>query len=156
MQCKYPTQFKRGVISQVPKPGDPLETKSWRPVTIISALSKPLEKVLNKQLKTHLVENGLISEEQHANQAGKSVTTAWKELETITLDALDRKKLVAYQLQDMSAALNLVDRSVLVPKLAKLGCSEYMCRLIDSYMTGRSNRVKVNNVTSEPSLHWCG
>ena len=48
-QSKYPTPFKLGVISPVPKPGDPLETKLWRPVTILPAISKVLEKVLNAQ-----------------------------------------------------------------------------------------------------------
>ena len=59
--------------------------------------------------------NGLVSSEQHTYQSQKSVTTAWKELETITMDAPDRKKMVSYQMQDMLAAFNLVDRKVLVP-----------------------------------------
>lgn len=76
LQAKYPTSFKHGVISPVPKPGDPLEDKSWRPVVILSALSKPLERVINQQLKDHLIDNGLLSQEQHAYQAMKSTSTA--------------------------------------------------------------------------------
>ena len=34
--------------------------------------------------------------------------TVWKELEMITLSGLDRHKLMAYQLNDMSSAFNLV------------------------------------------------
>lgn len=104
-QSTYPTAFKHGVISPVPKSGDMTEAKAWRPVVILPALSKPLEKILNHQMKEHLISNNLISEEQHAYQAKKSMATAWKELETITLAGLDRHKLMAYQLNDMSAGV---------------------------------------------------
>ena len=57
-QAVYPDQFKYGIISPVPKPGDPMDKKSWRPVTILNAMSKVVEKVLDKQLKHHLVSNG--------------------------------------------------------------------------------------------------
>ena len=94
--------------------------------------------------------NGLISSEQHAYQSQESVTTAWKELETITMDAPDRKKMVSYQMQDMSVAFNLVDRKILVPKMARLGCSKQVCDLIDSYRMGRTNSVKIAGHVSDP------
>ena len=53
-------------ITPVPKPGDPLEPKSWRPVMILPEVSKILEKVLNAKLQDHLRRNGLLSPEQHA------------------------------------------------------------------------------------------
>ena len=99
-----------------------MDKKSWRPVTILNAMSKVVEKVLDKQLKHHLVSNGLISPDQHAYQEKKSVMSAWTEIDTITTAALDKRRLVGYQLQDMSAAFNLVDDSILIPKLRKLGC----------------------------------
>ena len=147
-QSKYPQSFKHGIITPVPKPGDPTDKKSWRPVTILDAMSKVVEKVLNQQLRDHLVKNNLISPEQHAYQDRKSVMTAWTEIDTITVSGLDRRKLVGYQLQDMSAAFNLVDKDILKPKLKMLGCSEYVIKLIDSYMTGRTNSVKVQGYVS--------
>ena len=136
-QSKYPESFKKGIITPVPKSGDPTAVKYWRPVTILNAMSKIVEKVLNKQLKDHLVNNELISKEQHAYQEGKSVMTAWTELDTITSAGLDRRKLVGWQTQDMTAAFNVVDKDILIPKMRLLGCSELVCKLIYSYMTGR-------------------
>ena len=149
-QCKYPDAFKHGIISPVPKAGDPTEMKSWRPVTILDAMSKIVEKVLNAQLKQHLVSNGLISHEQHAYQERKSVMSAWSEIDTITMAGLDRRKLVGYQTQDMSSAFNLVDEVIIVPKLRSLGCSEYVCRLLQNYMKGRKNSVKIGSHVSTP------
>ena len=90
------------------------EAKNWRPVTILSSLSKVVERVINSQLKKHLLKNKLISSEQYAYQKGKGTTSAWLELDTLTCAGLDQGFLVAYQLQDMSAAFNLVDKAVLV------------------------------------------
>ena len=52
--CIYPESFKCGLISPVPMPGDPQETKIWCPVTILNALLKVVERVINLQLKTHI------------------------------------------------------------------------------------------------------
>lgn len=43
-----------------------------------------------------------------------------------------------------------MDRKVLVPKMKKLGFSDMVCNLIDSYMQGRTNSVKVDGYVSDP------
>ena len=86
-QCVYPDSFKYGIISPVPKGGDPEETKNWRPVTILNSMSKVVERVINQQIKDHLIRNKLISDEQHAYQKGKSTTSAWLELDTLIAQA---------------------------------------------------------------------
>ena len=149
-QSKYPEAFKVGIITPVPKVGDLTDKKSWRPVTILDAMSKVVERVLNSQLKQHLVDNKLISPEQHAYQEKRSVMSAWTEIDTITVSGLDRRKLVGYQLQDLSAAFNVVPKEILIPKLRRLGCSDYVCRLLNSYMSGRYNSVKIGQHVSPP------
>ena len=46
-QSIYPEAFKCGLISPVPKGGDLTQVKNWRPVTILNALSKVAERVVN-------------------------------------------------------------------------------------------------------------
>ena len=125
-------------------------TKKWRPVTILNSMSKVAKRVVNSQLKDYLLDHKLISKEQHAYQKGKSTTTAWLEIDSLTTSGLDRRKLVGYQLMDMSATFNLVDKTILVPKLRMLGCSDSFCRLIMSYMSGRTNSVKIKQYVSVP------
>ena len=50
---------------------------------------------------------------------------------------------------DTSAAFNLCYKTVLVQKLRQLGCSKEVCQLIWSYMTDRTNSVKVGGHVSE-------
>lgn len=72
------------------------------------------------------------------------------EIDSITLAGLEAKKVVGYQLQDMSSAFKLVDRKVLIPKLRMIGCSKAVCALMDSYMQGRKNSVKVGEFVTDP------
>ena len=58
----YPDSFKVGVLSPVPKSGDLTERSNWRPVVILNATSKSLERVLNFQIKQYLEKHQLLSD----------------------------------------------------------------------------------------------
>ena len=114
MTSRYPKSWKFGVISPVPKGGDLMDQKNWRPVTLLCCMSKVLEGALNRQIKAYVEPKMLISPTQHAYRARKSCQTAWADLDTKILHALDNGKFVGLLLVDMSAAFNLVDSEVLI------------------------------------------
>ena len=58
------------------KDNDLLLTKSWRPINIVPALSKIIEKVLAIQIFNHLMRNKLIHFNHHGSIPGKSTQTA--------------------------------------------------------------------------------
>ena len=148
MTCTYPQQWKFGIISPVPKGGDPMLDKNWRPVTLLPIMSKILEAVLNTQLKSHMEVNRILSRNQHAYRSSKSTQTAWADLDTLIQKAVDSGKYVGILLVDMSAAFNLVSKEIIVPKLQKLGVGRFAAKLIHSYLTSRKSRVKVKGVYS--------
>ena len=115
--------YKQGIISPVPKHGPPDEHKSWRPVVILPAASKVVERILNYQVKQHLKKNKLLSQDQFAYQAGKSIQSAWLDLDSRVSVAMESKRIFGVYLLDMSSAFNLVPESVLVAKMGKLGFS---------------------------------
>lgn len=69
----------------IPKISSPQEFKDLRPVSILPVLSKILEKIINKQLRKHLLQNNLIPEIQSSFRPGHSCTSA---LLTVTDDLL--------------------------------------------------------------------
>ena len=145
---KYPSSFKAGLISPVPKSGDMMEAKNWRPVVILNSTSKVIERVLNLQLKTYLEEYGLLSQQQHAYRRFRSTQTAWLEVDTWISANMEAKRISALQLLDLSAAFNLCPRQILIPKLRKIGLTEKACQLLESYMTNRRNAVKIQTSIS--------
>ena len=66
MKSTFPTAFKTAKDIPLYKSGDSANPSNYRPISIISVLSKPLEKHINKHLLMHLDKYNLL----HPNQSG--------------------------------------------------------------------------------------
>ena len=60
----FPTQLKTAKVIHLYKSGDNLEPSNYRPISILSSISKPLEKHVNKHLHNHLDSFDLLSRNQ--------------------------------------------------------------------------------------------
>merc|ERR1711976_795568 len=58
----------------------------------------------------------------------------------------------------MASAFNLIDKRILLPKLKLMGVGEHTLALIESYLTGRTNRTKIGDAVSNiiDVLTGCG
>ncbi len=54
---QFPDQLKKAVVTPIFKAGDTDQTCNYRPISILPALSKVLEKVVTEQLVDHLESN---------------------------------------------------------------------------------------------------
>ena len=144
----YPSLWKLGHITPLPKGGNKKDPKNWRPICIMNAMSKVLETVLNNQISGWMEESGLYSTTQHAYRKVHSVSTALIELDTILRDQLNQGKTCAILTTDISAGFNLVSKEILIPKMSKFGFGEKSCQLLETYLTGRRTKTKVKNVLS--------
>ena len=63
--------MRRGVVSLVPKGGDRLNIKNWRPITLLNTDYKLLTKVLTSRLKR--VINSLVQPEQTYCVPGRTI-----------------------------------------------------------------------------------
>ena len=57
IQKVFPDDWKMGVITPIPKPGNLLLKTNWRPITILNTLGKLLEKIIHLQTSTYLKPN---------------------------------------------------------------------------------------------------
>ena len=146
---EYPEAWKLGLITPLPKGGNPKEMKNWRPICINPALSKVLESVLNEQISSHMESQKLYSETQHAYRKERSVTSALLELDTMIREQLNRGKIVGVLTTDVSAGFNLVSKEILIPKMARFGFQQESQELLSNYLSGRRTKVKVKNVLSD-------
>ena len=144
----YPSAWKLGHISPLPKGGSRKDPKNWRPICINTAMSKCLETVINDQISSWMESTGLYSRTQHAYRKVRSVSTALIELDTVLRDQLNRGNTCAVLTTDISAGFNLVSKEILIPKMARFGFGELSCQLLKNYLTGRRTRTKVNNIMS--------
>ncbi|GBP28340.1 Probable RNA-directed DNA polymerase from transposon X-element [Eumeta japonica] len=63
--CYFLPSWKEAVIIGISKPGKPRELRSsYRPISLFSGLGKVYEKILKTRLSNHLLNKGLIINEQ--------------------------------------------------------------------------------------------
>lgn len=88
---KWPDSFKRGIIKPIYKNGDKYEVKNYRPITLISNISKIAEKVIGKRVTNYAEKYGLLSDSQYGFRQGRSASDALTCLVRYIYDSLDKK-----------------------------------------------------------------
>jgi endonuclease/exonuclease/phosphatase (EEP) superfamily protein YafD len=143
----WPTRWKTATVVPVLKVGKPRqEVSSYRPVSLLCAVSKLMERIISDQLVALASKVGHIPDEQHGFRPKHSVDTALATtLSHVSAFQSQGKKatLAAY---DFSAAFDTVDPQVLLKKLHWLSSSSRL--LLNNYLSGRSQRVLWNGVKS--------
>ena len=90
-----PSTLKSAYITPILKKSDldPSDTKSYRPISNLSVVSKLLERLVSKQLVTYLTDNGLFPDLQSAYRANHSTETAVLKVLSDILTALNSSNL---------------------------------------------------------------
>ncbi|KAK3570203.1 hypothetical protein QTP86_016510 [Hemibagrus guttatus] len=152
MSGHVPTVFKKArVIHILKKPAlDPSDISNYRPVSLLSFLSKILERVVCNQLSDYLMQNNLHDPNQSGFKAAHSTETALLAV-TEKLHAARSAKLSSVLiLLDLSAAFDTVNHKTLLSTLRSLGICGTAWEWFASYLDGRSYQVTWKGLTSAP------
>jgi hypothetical protein len=118
---KWPEQWKRAEIVPIWKrKGNQREPKFYRPVSMLPAIARLVERTLAEQLKEHIKANGILPKTQHGFRALHSTETALIQLVDTIASAMDEGKTVLVASLDAAGAFDTIDRGVLMTKLDKL------------------------------------
>ena len=119
------------------KKGDALNPQNYRPVALLPAFSKILEKVIFKQIVEYVELNALLHPSHHGSRAQHNTSTALVEMYSEWIDAIENGKPAGAMLLDLSAAFDLVNHSILLQKFELLGFSTQAVDWCRSYLDGR-------------------
>lgn len=144
----FPTSWKRSLVKPLPKVNNPQEHKDLRPITIIPALSKVLEKLIKVQLYDYISECNIISNFQSGFRKGFSTTSALADVSQNILSALDKNDAAVLILLDFSKAFDTLDHELLCAKLSFYGFDKIAVDFFKSYLTNRSQTVLLNEELS--------
>ena len=145
----FPKSWKLSKIIPLLKKGDPLNPQNYRPVALLSVLSKVLERVIFKQIVKYIEENSLLHPSHHGSRAGHSTSTALLEMYDNWVEGLEGGNMTGVMMIDLSAAFDLVDHPLLLQKLKLLGFDHHAVMWMWSYLTGRHQSVYVDGKFSE-------
>ena len=136
---------------------DENEMKSYRPVSQLPFLSKIIERVVLHRLNKHMIINDLNKEFQHGYKKQHSTETLLLKFLNDLIVGIDQKLGVVVLLIDLSAAFDTVNHNILLNILAKeLNISGVALRWFQSFLSHRSQQVKINDELSDSIILECG
>ena len=148
MQQKFPTGWKYTKIVPLHKKKSTLKPENYRPVAILSPLSKVLEKVVYELIYDYFSRNKLFHSSLHGYRGGRSTMTALLTMYDKWVKAAGKGQVSGVVLVDLSAAFDLVSPSLLIQKLRIYGVEEDMISWLTSYLTDRFQTVWIDHVFS--------
>lgn len=138
----FPQAWKTARVLPIAKKTNPSSPADFRPVSILPCLSKAFEKIMAKQIMKHLSLNKLLYTQQSGFRANHSCSTAMVNLLEEIRQDYDRGFVSLLCLLDFSKAFDNVNHKILCWKLKNnFGFSERAVKLINSFLSGRSQRV---------------
>ncbi len=146
-----PQALKKAIIKPLLKKlGLELEKKNYRPVSNLAFISKLIEKAVAFQLIDHLKLNNLYDKFQSAYRQFHSTETALVRVKNDVLNAMDNQSITLMLLLDLSAAFDTIDHDILLTRLSeRCGIRGTAIKWMKSYLTDRTQIVKINNSNSE-------
>ena len=129
---------------------------NYRPVSVLPAFSKLLERLVYNRLISHINDNKLLYEFQFGFQKGKSTHLAIMMLVNKITEALDQGESVVGMFLDFSKAFDTVDHNVLLQKMDKYGICDVELQWFKDYLSNRTQYVTYNNYKSSHAKIHCG
>ena len=134
----FPSCWKFALIQPVPKKGDRSNPSNYRPIALISCLSKVFESILNKKIQRHLSRHNFLSDRQYGFRKNRStgdllsfLSNSWSS----SFRGFGETFAVAL---DISKAFDRVRHSGLISKLPSYGFYPSICAFLSNFLNGRS------------------
>lgn len=116
---------------------------------LLSFLSKLVERVVAKQLSSHLLASDLYVSVQSAYRPNHSTETAWLKVVNDLLLSVGSGEAAVLALLDQSAAFDTIYHSILLRRLrCRFGITGYVLTWFRSYLYDRCQSVSISGVTS--------
>ena len=147
---KIPSTWKVSHIVRIPKSPAVHDPKNYRPISLLSILSKVLERHICSLISCHLEEFHPFSDTQWGFRAGRSTVTALLSTIHRWLQLLESGKEICAVFLDYKKAFDSVPHKLLISKLQNLGLHHNYNLLswITDYLTQRKQQVVVDGVSS--------
>ena len=144
----FPTRWKSAVVTPLLKKGSSKDKSNYRPVALLSSVSKIVESVVHDQIAHHVERHHLLPSSQHGFRKHRSTTSALAFVCSKWEEWRSQGNYVGALIFDLSAAFDCLDANVLDGKLQWIGFSQKTRQWIKSYLKARKQRVKIGEASS--------
>ena len=136
----FPNDWKIAKVVPLYKGGDLKSTNNYRPISILSCVSKIIEKVVHKQLYSFLSEYNLINQHQSGFRPFHSTETSLTDMIDTWLNNMNSGKMTGVAFVDLRKAFDTVNHEILLNKLYEIGATDITVKWFRSYLTKRTQK----------------
>lgn len=142
----FPDRWKLAYIIPVHKGGSRQRVENYRPISILSAIPKLLERLVNNNIYPQLASQ--IIDQQHGFVKGKSTTSNLLIYSNFLFSNMDRGHQVDAIYCDFKKAFDKVDHLILIKKIIYNGIRGNLLRWFVSYLSKRQQATSLRGHTS--------
>ena len=148
---RFPESWRLGTVVPIYKQaGDPSVASNFRPITLLSHLSKVVEKVVADQLSAYISQSNVLYKRQYAYRRCHSTEDAVLDAVDWISQNIDSGFISTIIAADLSKAFDSVDQGALLCKLGWYGVDPSW---FASYLGGRSQVVRGGSATPTAVTH---
>ena len=145
----FPAKLKLSKTIPIFKAGDHTCCDNYRPISLLSSISKILEKIVANTLVNHLEINNLLCDNQYGFLRGRSTIHNITKLTTKISHDLNEKKFVIGVFLDLKKAFDTVSHNILLEKLTNLGIKDTSLAWFTSYLAERRQYTEIGGKKSD-------
>ena len=143
---QFPTAWKHAYVLPIHKSGDRHDVMNYKPISILSTFSKLFDCIVSRKLAEFLWLH--IARQQHGFLKGRSTVTNLLLFNNFVMSSLENHTQVDVIYSDFSKAFDTVNHHRLLDKLWNVGFCGALHKWIYSYLSNRSQSVRVLNCIS--------
>lgn len=145
----FPKEFRIAKIIPIPKPGkDHSQAGNYRPISLLSSISKIFERIIHNRITTFFEENNIIPPQQFGFRSQHSTTHQLLRVAKFIKKNKTLRKSIGMILLDIEKAFDCVWHNGLLYKLHLFNVPEYLIKLIMSFINERQFIVSINGCKS--------
>ena len=148
-QSVFPNLLKIANVILIHKKGDKLDCNNYRPVSLLSNISKIFEKFMHNRLTNFLLINKLLFSHQFGFRNRYSTNHALTSLTEKIRKAFDEDTFACGVFIDLQKAFDTVDHGILLSKLNHYVVRGASYQRFKSYLTGRQQFTTIAHLKSD-------
>jgi exonuclease III len=151
-----PERWKLSTVVPIQKISRADNVSDFRPINMLPIVEKALEQIVLVQMREFVEKSECLSWRQSGFREKHSTETAIQLVIADWMEAIDERKVIGVIFLDLKRAFETIDRDRMLKKLECLGFGGTVLEWLRSYLYGRKQCTRVNEINSEYELIECG
>lgn len=149
LEGKFPNAMKIAKVFALHKGGSKFDLDNYRPISLLTVLSKLLEKAMLSRLTNFFDQNGILYEKQYGFRKGHSTVNAVQQFVSDILCGFEKDFKCLALFLDLRKAFDVCHHGIILSKLNIYGVKDVALSWFSSYLSNRVQFVKIGNTVSD-------